>query len=117
MGMISDEINFKPRLQVINHEQIMKGIPIDDEHLALDLIHKVGPTGNYVQESHTMEHFREIRYSELFDRNIYADWERAGAKRFEQRLQEMTLEAMEHRPTPLDDDVVKELDQMQASWK
>ena len=63
-----------------------------------------------------MDHFKEIRYSELFDRTIHADWEKAGAKRFEQRLQELTLETMKHRPEPLDDDVVKELDKMQASW-
>ena len=98
-------------------DHFMKGIPLDEEHLALDLIHKVGPGGNFVQEIHTLDHFKEIRYSELFDRSIYGVWEKAGAKRFEQRLQEMTLEAMKHRPEPLDDNIVKELDKMQASWK
>jgi len=102
-------------VDAVNH--FMKGLPLNDEHLALELIHKVGPTGNYIQESHTMEHFKKIRYSELFDRSIYAEWEKAGSKRFEQRLQEMTLEAMQRRPKPLDEDVVRELDRMQASWK
>jgi trimethylamine--corrinoid protein Co-methyltransferase len=98
-------------------DHFMKGIPLNDEHLALDLIHKVGPAGNFLQEEHTMDHFKEIRYSELFDRTIHDEWKNAGAKRFEQRLQELTLEKMKHRPEPLDDDVIKELDKMQASWK
>jgi hypothetical protein len=29
----------------------------------------------------------------------------------------MTLKAMKHRPQPLADDVVTELDKMQAAWK
>ncbi len=98
-------------------DHFMNGIPLNDEHLALDLIHKVGPAGNFIQEAHTMNHFKEIRYSELFDRTILTDWEAAGAKRFEQRLQELTLEMMKHRPEPLDDKIIKELDKMQASWK
>jgi trimethylamine--corrinoid protein Co-methyltransferase len=98
-------------------DHFMKGIPLTDEHLALDLIHKVGPAGNFLQEEHTIDHFKEIRYSELFDRTIQDEWKNAGAKRFEQRLQEMTLETMKHRPEALDDDVIKELDKMQASWK
>jgi trimethylamine--corrinoid protein Co-methyltransferase len=98
-------------------DHFMRGIPLDDEHLALDLIHKVGPAGNYVQEEHTMRHFKKIRYSELFDRSILDDWKKNGEKHFEQRLQELTLEKMQHRPEPLADVVVQELDRMQASWK
>jgi len=97
--------------------QFMKGIEVSEETIVLDLIDKVGPGGNYLQEKHTMENFRNIWYSDLFDRSIRDDWEKAGAKRFGQRLQEMTLEAMKHRPKPLDDDVVKELEKMQAAWK
>ena len=97
-------------------EHFMRGIPVTDEHLALDLINSVGPAGNYVQETHTMAHFKDIRYSELFDRTIYDTWEKRGKKRFEQRLQELTIEKMKHRPKPLPEDVKKELDRMQASW-
>jgi trimethylamine--corrinoid protein Co-methyltransferase len=98
-------------------EHFMKGIPLNEESLALELMHKVGPAGNYVQEAHTLDHFREIRYSEVFDRTNLAGWTKKGEKRFEQRLQELTLEKMKHRPAPLPADVVRELDSMQASWK
>ena len=33
-----------------------KGIPVDDEHLALELTRSVGPRGNYLAEKHTAKH-------------------------------------------------------------
>ncbi|MBF0209427.1 MAG: trimethylamine methyltransferase family protein [Desulfamplus sp.] len=95
----------------------MEGIAVTKETLALDLIDKVGPGGNYLQEKHTMDNFRKIKYSNLFERMVHAKWVAAGEKRFEQRLKELTLEKMKHRPAPLSDDVIKELDRMQKSWK
>jgi trimethylamine--corrinoid protein Co-methyltransferase len=98
-------------------KHFMQGIPITEETLALDLIDKVGPGGNYLQEKHTLKHFRNVRYSDLFERMVYDTWKNAGAKKFAQRLQELTLEKMKHRPEPLSEEIVKELDRMQANWK
>jgi trimethylamine--corrinoid protein Co-methyltransferase len=64
---------------------------------------------------HTLKHFRDVRYSNLFERMVYEKWKETGAKTFEQRLQESTLAKMKHRPRPLPDDVVRELDKMQAN--
>ena len=36
-----------------------EGIPIDDEHLALDLTRSVGLRGNYLAEKHTVKHCRD----------------------------------------------------------
>ncbi len=95
----------------------MRGIPVNKDTLALDVIEKVGPGGHYLQEKHTMDHFRDIKYSEIFERQVFGIWESSGSEKLEQRLQEETLEKMKHRPDPLPVEVVKELDQMQASWK
>ncbi|MBW2488899.1 MAG: trimethylamine methyltransferase family protein [Deltaproteobacteria bacterium] len=99
-----------------NVNQYMQGLPITEETLAVDLIDQVGPGGHYLQEDHTMKHFREVRYSKLFDRTVYDQWKEMGAKQFEERLRELTQEAMAHQPAPLPDEVVKELDRMQAHW-
>jgi trimethylamine--corrinoid protein Co-methyltransferase len=99
-----------------NVNQYMKGLPVTEETLAVDLIDRVGPGGHYLQEDHTMKHFREVRYSKLFDRTVYDQWKEMGGKRFEDRLRELTQEAMAHQPTPLPEEVVKELDRMQAQW-
>ncbi len=112
-----------PEFMVLAHEIVdmvmhyMRGIPVTDETLALDLIDKVGPGGHYLQEDHTMAHFREVWYSRLFERMVFSAWESAGAKKFEQRLRELTLEKMKHRPQALPEDVIKELDNMQAGWR
>jgi trimethylamine--corrinoid protein Co-methyltransferase len=100
-----------------NVNQFMTGIPVTDETLAIDLIDQVGPGNHYLQEDHTMTHFRKVWYSTLFDRSVYDQWKEAGGKRFEERLRELTIEAMNHQPAPLAADVTAELDRMQAHWK
>jgi trimethylamine--corrinoid protein Co-methyltransferase len=100
-----------------NVNQFMNGLPVTDETLAVDLIDRVGPSGHYLQENHTMKHFRKVRYSQLFDRSVYDQWKEAGGKRFEERLRELTRVAMDHKPAPLTSDVTRELDRMQAHWQ
>jgi len=95
----------------------MEGIPVTSETLALDIIEKVGPGGHYLQEKHTVDNFRTIKYSGLFERMVYDNWEKQGSKKLEQRLQEITLEKMKHRPIPLSPAIVEELDRMQLTWK
>jgi len=99
-----------------NVNQFMNGLPVTAETLALDVIDRVGPGGHYLQEDHTLQHFRKVRYSKLFERMVYDQWQEAGAKRFEDRLRDLTKEAMAHQPAPLPEEVVKELDRMQAHW-
>ena len=77
----------------------------------------VGDGIHYLQEDHTLAHFREVRYSELFDRDVYDQWKEAGARPFEERLRVLTREAMQHEPARLDAAIVKELDRMQAHWE
>ena len=112
-----------PAYIVLVHEVLcmvkhyMRGIPVNDETLALDMIEHVGPGGHFLDEDHTMNHFRNIWYPELFDRTIYPQWLENGAKQFEQRLQEQTKKVMEHKPAPLPPEVIKEIDRMAEHWK
>ncbi|GBC61409.1 hypothetical protein DENIS_2369 [Desulfonema ishimotonii] len=112
-----------PEFMVLAHEIVdmarhfMEGIEVSEETLAVDIIDKVGPGGHYLQEKHTKNHFRKVKYSRIFERMFYDEWEKAGSVKFEERLQQVTLEKMEHRPEELDADVVKTLDEMQAGWK
>jgi trimethylamine--corrinoid protein Co-methyltransferase len=112
-----------PEFMVLVHDIVdsvnhyMQGIPVTEETLALDVIHRVGPGGHYLQDPHTLKNFKKIKYSEIFERMVYDQWKNAGAKTFEQRLQEVTLKKMAHRPEPLPADTIKTLDEMQASWK
>ena len=98
-------------------DHFMRGIPIDEESLALEVIHRVGPRGHFLQDPHTFDYFKKIKYSDLFDRTVYDQWKADGGKSFEQRLQEITLKKMEHRPEPLPADIIKTLDEMQQGWE
>ena len=64
-----------------------------------------------------MDNFKEVWYSDLFDRTILEVWEAKGSKTFEDRLREKTLKAMAHETEPLPPEIVREFDQMQKHWK
>jgi trimethylamine--corrinoid protein Co-methyltransferase len=97
--------------------QFMGGVPVNDETLALDVMDQVGPGGHYLYEDHTLKHFRDVWYSDLFDRKIYDAWVKDGGKRFSQRLREKTAALMEHQPAPLPEDVQQELARMAEHWE
>jgi trimethylamine--corrinoid protein Co-methyltransferase len=40
--------------------KFMSGITLDAESLALDVIHKVGPGGDFLTQKHTLKHFRDL---------------------------------------------------------
>lgn len=98
-------------------QKFMKGIDVNQETLALDVIQELGPGRDFIAHAHTARHFREVLYSNIFERQPYDRWKEAGSMSFEQRLQRLTLKKMEKEPTPWKDDIIRELDKIQASWK
>jgi trimethylamine--corrinoid protein Co-methyltransferase len=102
-------------LDMVN--QYTAGILVNQETVALDLIDSVGPGGHFLHELHTLDHFRQVWYSKLFDRSIHAQWLNRGGKHFEQRLQELTAEVMKHEPVPLPAEVLTELEHMAQTWQ
>jgi len=61
-------------------QHLREPMPIDDETLALDLVDKLGPGGQYLGEAHTRRHFREHWYPSVFDRQTREAWESGGAE-------------------------------------
>jgi trimethylamine--corrinoid protein Co-methyltransferase len=122
IGLLDHSNMISPDYLVLNNEvlhmvnQYMRGIPVTSEALAVDLIDRVGPGGHYLQEEHTMRHFRDIWYSELFDRANYDEWFKKGARRFKERLSEQTRKLMDLNSQPLPTEIVKELDCMEKQW-
>jgi len=61
--------------------KVLKGIAVDAEHLALEVIDSVGPGGNFMMSPHTMAHMRK----EYFQSNGVTDqknrdkWEKDGS--------------------------------------
>jgi trimethylamine--corrinoid protein Co-methyltransferase len=89
-------------------EHGLGGVDVSDEALAVDLIDKVGPDGQFMDCSHTLEHFRKRWYPKLFDRHNHDGWVAQGAKSLQQRAAERVEEILaEHRPVPLSEPVAE----------
>jgi trimethylamine--corrinoid protein Co-methyltransferase len=97
--------------------QYMRGLSVDDEALALEVIDRIGPGGHFLECDHTMDHFQDVWYSTIFDRNTHARWEELGGKDMAARIREETLEKMNHNPAPLSAEAARELEDMAKHWQ
>jgi trimethylamine--corrinoid protein Co-methyltransferase len=117
VGYLQAGLTTSPEMIVFSAEIIsmmrcfMQGLSLDAESLALEVIHKVGPGGDFLTSDHTLSHFRDLWQPTLFDRRRLEDWVAAGSTRLNQRLQEKTVAIMEeHEPAALSDAVRGEVD-------
>jgi trimethylamine--corrinoid protein Co-methyltransferase len=86
---------------------------VSPETLALDEVARVGAGGSYLTTRHTRQHFKQTWYPDLFERGIYADWEKKGSKPLPVRAGERVQKILdEHRPEPLPADVRERLRQI-----
>lgn len=61
-------------------KRIMRGVTVDDETLAYDVIEEIGPQGNFLVHEHTLEYYRDEFYRPtLSDRRSPDQWEEAGS--------------------------------------
>ena len=88
----------------------MRGVEVSDETLALDVIEAVGHEGDYLATEHTLEHFREIWYPQLFERQTYGSWQERGATTLAERAAARVDRILdEHRAEPLPEDATRRL--------
>ncbi|MCK4354398.1 MAG: trimethylamine methyltransferase family protein [Dehalococcoidia bacterium] len=105
-----------PEALVIDNEIIdyalrfAQGFEVNDETLAVDVIHKVGPGGIFLGEKHTLKHFRERWMSRLSDIDSFETWEKKGSKSIDKMAHEKVKEILAtHKPEPIPEDVEKEI--------
>ena len=98
-------------------KRIVRGIRIDDETLAVDVIDKVGPGGHFLGHAHTARHFRKEHWiPRLIDRTNYEAWHAAGGKTMNQRAKERTRDILgTHQPRPVPEDRSREIRRLIAS--
>jgi trimethylamine--corrinoid protein Co-methyltransferase len=102
MLVASDEF-----IAMVKH--FVKGVEVNLETLAVEVIDKVGPGGNFVAQDHTDRHFREVEwFPKLMDRQNLSNWELSGSKPMRQRVNEQVKEILAtHKVEPLRDEVEK----------
>jgi trimethylamine--corrinoid protein Co-methyltransferase len=91
---------------------MMQGIVVDDETLALDVIKSVGPQGNYLSQRHTLKHMRNLWVPKYMDRRPYEIWskEKDGPREWAKKR---ALEIYEnHRPNSLDQKIIEEFNRI-----
>jgi trimethylamine---corrinoid protein Co-methyltransferase len=113
LGMIESGVTFDYAQLVMDDEiarmvkQVVGGIRVNDETLAVDDIAAVGAFGDFLSLDATMKHMRESSQPELIDRRVREDWEARGSSDLYQRSLQKARHILEtHRPEPLPDDVL-----------
>ena len=91
-------------------EKMMAPVEISEETLALDLIDSVGPEGSFLDSDHTMKHFRERWYPQVFERGNYDQWTESGGLNLDRRAAQLVDSILkEHQPEPLPEDIQQQL--------
>jgi trimethylamine--corrinoid protein Co-methyltransferase len=83
-------------------------VEVSDETLALDLVDEVGIEGSYLETDHTLAHYRERWYPDLFERYTNDGWRSRGgltlAERAARRVDELLAA---HTPPSVDPAVAR----------
>ena len=91
-------------------KHVLNGIPVNDETLALDVIHSVGPFKDFLGTKHTLKHMKSQSQPQLIDRRRRPKWEELGKTDIYQRACEKAREILEtHQPDPLPDSVLTDI--------
>ena len=82
-------------------KRFIRGIEVNQETLARELIEKVGPGGHFLDQNHTYDHFKnELWVPGLMTRSAYEDWQDQGAKDTATRIQEKLEDIVKNHEAP-----------------
>ena len=86
---------------------VVQGIPVNDETLAVDVIHEVGVGKDFLSHDNTFKHMKTQSQPKLIDRRTREDWDADGKTDLHQRALEKAREILEnHQPEPLSENVL-----------
>ena len=123
-GMMQQSLVTSYEQMVIDSEinntvvRALQGFDVDEGHLAMEAITRIGPGGNFIQDAHTLKYLRGERYrpSPLIFRGSRDGWMDQGAQTFEKRAMEIAKSILkEHEVLPLPEDISQELDKLVSS--
>jgi len=89
----------------------MKGVKVNDDTIAVDLIGNIGPGQHYLGQKHTMTHLIDEQYiPKIANRQSYEDWQRDGSKDLWQSAKEEVKRILStHKPLTLPEGCETEL--------
>jgi trimethylamine--corrinoid protein Co-methyltransferase len=84
---------------------------------SIEMIDQVGPRGEYISHQHTLEHFRDFWYPDLFVRDRFDPLKEEHGPDLEERLNSRARQLIEkHQPTPLPEDISAEINALESAW-
>lgn len=85
----------------------LEGIQVNKDTLAVGIIDKVGPAGNFIFEEHTMKYMKqEQAQPDIINRKMRYAWEQEGSKTLTQVAKEKAKEILAtYQPAPLKEDI------------
>jgi len=115
-GMTESGVTFDCAQLVIDDEwaamikHVLGGVRVDAETLLVNDIQTVGPHGDFLSLESTLRFMRAQSLPTLMDRQVRESWQANGAIDLYTRARQRALELLEeHRPEPLDQDVVQRM--------
>jgi trimethylamine--corrinoid protein Co-methyltransferase len=95
LAMMDEAIGYSRR--------ITRGIEVNEDTLAVDVIHNVGPNGHYLYEKHTHRHYKtEFWYPNLCDRRNFEEWEMMGRTTMGNRVVARVRDILaSYQPSPI----------------
>lgn len=94
-------------------KRIAHGFEVDAGTVAVEIVNKVGPGGNFLAEEHTVQHFRKELWlaGPAWTRQSWDGWADSGKLSMDGRLKNQVKEILSsHEPEPLEVELVKEVD-------
>jgi len=94
--------------------RITRGIEVNEDTLATDAIHDVGPNGHYLKHAHTRRYYRsEFWYPNLCDRSDFETWNSMGRTTMKDRVIARVQDILAtHQPSPIKPETEKVIQQV-----
>jgi len=92
-----------------------RGLEVNPETLATDVVRQVGPAGNFLSEEHTVRHFRGEIWppGPAWTRQTWDGWAGAGGTSMGERAAaEVRRILTAHEPEPMDEGLAREVDRI-----
>ena len=115
LGLVGGSMILYPEQLILEHEVCLKayelqhGFEFDEAAMALDVIADVGPGSHFLRQRHTRKHIRDFRLSRVF-RQRAADNSPRDPREVAREEFKRILDS--HRPQPLPQPVLTELDRI-----
>lgn len=107
VGYMDRGMACSPEMLVMGDEIIgmtrrfIRGMQVNRETLAREVIERVGPGGHFLEDDHTYDHFRnELWRPTLLTRKTRDEWELEGSTEMADRIQAKIHDLMENHPEP-----------------